>query len=434
MQKIVPMLGVLGLILTGCSQSTDIPVATTQESVAETQESVAETTADKSIDTIEIKEVSDKNEALFNLGKAVVLQEDSKNIMVSPLSIERCFALAIEGANGETKDQLVKAIYSNLDFDKASSEISEACNELHEHGSYESNDGGLDVLRNKKSAFNIANSLWVNSDADKFELKPDYKKTVADKYKAKAENISFKKGPEPINSWVNKNTDGMIPSILDVLNDTSRVVLVNATMFTGGWKDKFNKIDDKKEFTNADGCVQNVEFMESYKDDKYVQIKGRDAFIKNYDNGFEYVGILPNEGETAGELLKDLEFKDVSEMKSTKYDLILDFPKYKYDYDTSLINVFKRLGVNNAFNDKADFSNMSVDPLYISDAIHKTHIEVDEDGTKAAAITSITMDLNCAIGTEIPPVKELTFDRPFVYMIVADDIPAFIGIVNNIEP
>jgi serpin B len=426
MQKIVPMLGIMSLILAGCSQSTDIPVANAQESVAET-------TADKPLDTIEVKEVSDKNEALFNLGKAVVLQEDSKNIMVSPLSIERCFALAIEGANGETKDQLVKAIYSNLDFDKASSEISEACTELQRYGSYESNDGGLDVLSKKKSAFNIANSLWVNSDADKFGLKPDYKKTVADKYKAKAESISFKEGPEPINSWVDKNTDGMIPSVLDKLNDTSRVVLVNATMFTGGWRDKFNKLDGKNEFTNADGYVQNVDFMESYKDDKYVQIKGRDAFVKNYNNGFSFIGILPNKGETAEELLKDLEFKDISEIKDTNYELILDFPKYNYDYDTSLINVFKRLGVNDAFNDKADFSNMSDDPLYISDAIHKTHIEVDEDGTKAAAVTSITMDLNCALDTETPPVKELTFDRPFVYLIVADDIPVFMGIVNDIE-
>ena len=99
----------------------------------------------------------------------------------------------------------------------------------------------------------------------------------------------------------------------------------------------------------------------------------------------------------------------------------------------SLVKVFKKLGVNLAFGNEADFSNISDTPLHISDAIHKTYIELDENGTKAAAVTAITMDLTSAM-VEQTPVKELVFNRPFVYMIVSTDdkLPVFVGVVNKL--
>ena len=449
-KKLTTILLGTALLTTGCGINTpEIPSPETQTPIEtridneqkELKHSIpVKTDEQKDPDTpvtpIDIKEVSDQNEALFNLSKAVINTDTSnKNIMVSPLSIERCFALAIEGANGETKDQLVKAVYSNLNFDKTSLNIGDLCKKLstYEEITYDDDWNETDTTKN---AFSVANSIWVNSDIPDMKLKSEYENKVKEKYNAKATGIPFSNGPKPINDWVNTNTDGMIPEILNKLTPDDRAVLVNATMFEGEWRDKFTEIPEQQEFTDVNGNKQLVNFLSSYKDDNYVQIKGRDAFVKYYNNGFKYVGILPNENETAEDLLNDLNFKDVTDgiNNSTEYDLILTFPEYSYDYDTSLVNVFKRLGVNNAFSDKADFSNMSDTPLYISDAIHKTHIEVDKEGTKAAAVTAIMMETTCALPEETP-VKELNFNRPFVYMILSteDELPAFVGIVNNID-
>ncbi len=388
-------------------------------------------------ETMNIAKVTDVNEALFNLSKNVIqseLSDTSDNIMVSPVSIERCFALAIEGANGETREQLEKAIYSNLPFEDTAYKIGTICDKLsyYDVDAYDDKNNHIDETR---KAFKVANSIWINSDADDFKIKTEYKDRIGINYKAEEFEIPFSDGPNPINNWVNTNTDGMIPSILNDLTPDDMTVLVNATMFKGEWVDKFENDSPEKNFTDSDGSIKQVDFMRSYKDDRYVQIKDRDAFVKQYNNKFMYIGILPKENESTNELLKELEYKDIIKGlgNNTNYDLVLDFPKYKYESSMSLVKVFKQLGVDLAFGNEADFSNMSDKPLHISDVLHKTYVELDENGTEAAAVTAITMDLNSA-AIEQTPVKELVFNRPFIYMIVStnDKLPVFVGVVNKL--
>lgn len=419
------------LVLTGCNNAMDTPVVNTGHVVTEHAGS-ANITEGHVADHVIRKNAYDKSEALYELGKSVIVSShDGGNIMVSPLSIERCFALAIEGADGGTKSELVDAVYSGLPFDETASDISKVCDEISTYytDSSQDKDDGQD-------AFSTVNSIWTNSDMVNMQLLPDYVTNVGTKYHSTAKSIPFSKGPGEINTWVNDNTFGTIPSIIETLQPDDQAVLINATYFEGGWSDKFEPVSEAIDFTCSDGTVSNPSFMESYKDDDYISIKGRDAFVKRYNNGFYYVGILPNEEETPEILLSSLNYEDIKSGVNSfnDSDLILRFPKYTYDFDTSLVDTFESLGVHLAFSEYADFSKLATRPLKISDAIHKTHIEVDENGTKAAAVTAIIMN-DLAAMPEQKPVKELTFNRPFLYLIMSsnDDMPVFVGIVNNLK-
>jgi serpin B len=433
-KRIVSALLFLSTLLSGCSNAapatlTEDPPTTdnssngTLSNDAPSDESSSEADAPltESKEATLVKENTSGNapEAVYNLGATILdANIDNKNIMVSPVSIERAMAMALEGASGETYDQLYKALYGELSGDVVS-------NLSNLYKAYEDDEG---------ESFMIANSLWANSD-NNIELNPDYSKVLSEKFDAESESLPFSApdSVDRINSWVSDKTHQQIPNIIQDLHSDHNVVIINSTYFKSAWFDEFEKGMDTYNFTNADGTVSKPLAMYTYDTDTYLKIKGYDAFQKGYRNGFYYVAILPDESKTPADVIRDLSYEDIVNATPERATLSLTFPSYESDYDVDLTGTLKSLGMEQAFSNEATFDKICNDNCKLSSVIHKTHIKLDEKGTEAAAVTAIIMATTTAMPQE-KPVVELVFDRPFVYYIFnQNDVPVFMGVVNSVK-
>ena len=352
-----------------------------------------------------------KNGFNIKLIKSTIKKE---NYLISPYSIEIALNMLKEGANGNTKDEIEKVLPN-----RKISDIS------------------------IKNRVNIANSLFIK-DKYKNTIKKDFKIALVDSYDSEVLYDEFKT-PDVINEWVNKKTDGMIKKIINKMDDNFVLGVANAIAVDVEWAKQFDCNDTTKEkFTKDNGKTINVEMMHnSYTTDSYKYLESKDAkgiIIPyksydsktgkiDYDNGrnLEFIGILPN--KSVEEYIKDLTedglnnlIKSASSASST-YEIKLSLPRFKYEYS---VDNFKdslvKLGIKDAFDQyNADFSGIMKksdmdDNLYVGTAIHKTYIDLNEKGTKAAAVTFFGIDSYAALPQD-KEIVNIEFNRPFVYMI-----------------
>ena len=413
-KKILTALLLFSAMLTGCADTapeSDVEGAFLDTSKKDTPATEVNTSA-----ILKDNETGKAEEAVFNLGQAILDANHSDgNIMVSPVSIERALAMAMEGASGTTKEEIFKALYGSLSEDSVSGLSS----------LYETNGS--------EDSFLIANSIWTNSD-NSVTLNPEYEELVSSKYKASATSLPFSDPTtvDKINSFVAEKTNNQIPSILQGLNEDDSIVIVNTTYFKGGWINEFILGPQDYEFTNADGSITKTPALLSLGSDRFLRIKGYDAFRKDYDNGFYYVAILPEESKSPIDVMKDVSYSDIVEATPEFVTLNVTFPSYESDYSVVLNDTLKVLGINEAFSDSAAFDLMSSVSTKISEVVHKTHIKLDEKGTEASAATAM---INATTtGMMDKEVVDLVFDRPFVYYIFNhNNVPVFMGIVNTLQ-
>ena len=233
-----------------------------------------------------------------------------------------------------------------------------------------------------------------------------------------------------------KHTDGMIQKVIERLVPTDRMVLVNAVCFDAKWQNKYESDDIKdRDFLNADGTTAKAEMM--YSDEyAYLELDGAEGFLRYYDGPYAFAGILPPEEMTAEEYLAQLNGKSLYRMLTDVQDIKVraGIPQFTFDTDADLKGVLTEMGMQDAFSEQADFSGISESTgLKIGEVIHKTHVDVDAEGTKAAAVTAVTLQCNGVIA-EIEQ-KIVTLDRPFIFMIVDTNtnLPVFIGTVQNLS-
>ena len=233
---------------------------------------------------------------------------------------------------------------------------------------------------------------------------------------------------------------GMIQDIIDRLDPSARVVLVNALAFEGDWAEKFGDPDPSGKFTDYKGAAKKVKMLNGMLtgEGAYIELKGGKGLVKCYETGnTAFVGILPPEGTDIDAYINSLTGEDlVKAWKSRKnYDVRIQIPEFTYDYGTSLKDVLAAMGAARMFDPSAEFCRMTGtedNQVYVDDVLHKTHIEVDKDGTKAAAATAVIGKASSAL---LPStIKEVYLDRPFVYAIVDMEtgIPLFIGAVKTL--
>ena len=240
-----------------------------------------------------------------------------------------------------------------------------------------------------------------------------------------------------INAWVKKNTDDMIPTLLEEISPEAMMYLINAVAFDAKWATPYEEYQiSDGDFTAADGTAQTVPMMHSTERNFLSDAHAR-GFLKYYEQGYAFAALLPEEGLSPEDYLAALTADSLQEMLWNPEDceVCAALPQYAYDYNTELSAMLKRMGMATAFTDDADFSQITTDlPLYISRVQHKTHIEVNSAGTKAAAVTSVEIRCGSAIMEE-ERVEVVTLDRPFLYLILdtKNKLPVFIGIVNTIE-
>lgn len=243
-----------------------------------------------------------------------------------------------------------------------------------------------------------------------------------------------------INAWVSDRTHGMIPEIVSEIPPSTMLYLINALAFEGTWADPFDEaLIEEDTFTCEDGTEQSASMMHS-TESSYLENDQAEGFIKPYESFYSFVGLLPKEGVSVGELLEGLDGGGLSELLTpVDYTVAqIGLPRFSFAYDNELTDELSALGVTDAFDpERADFSRMGTcesGPLSVGMVLHKTYIDVNEGGTRAAAVTGIGMAGSTAPANE-PEVREVILDRPFVYLIVDQrtGTPAFIGTVMDME-
>jgi len=293
---------------------------------------------------------------------------------------------------------------------------------------------------NEDTKLHLANSIWIRDD-EKLTIKERFLQNTAAYYDSAVYKSAFdQQTVRDINAWIDENTDGIIKKILEKIDEDTMLYLINALTFDAEWESTYKSTAIRDgEFTSIDGDMRNVEMMHS-NEHYHLDDGNAVGFIKNYKDGnYRFAVLLPNEnisiadyieGLQYDELLKTLEDSQQTEVRAT-------MPKFSYDYDILLNDVLKSLGMPTAFDGiKADFSAMGEYPdenLYINKVIHKTHITIDGLGTKAGAVTVVEVNKESA-AAELPDLKVVCLDRPFIYMILdgATNLPVFIGTVIDI--
>ena len=339
-----------------------------------------------------------------------------KTTLVSPLSVLTALALVQNGAQGDTLAQLEQAL-GGLDRDTLNAYMRAYCDFMTE-----------------SEELKIANFVWTDSSA---EAKRAFLQKAVDSYSAQlfSAPLSDPKTVESINSWVKKNTDGMIPKIIEKADRYAVMMRVNAIAFDAKWETPYKRSDiEKLEFTSYSGSKKKTDFMCS-TENVYLKDGGTVGFMKPYKNGrFAFAALLPDENTGIDDYVASLSGDKLMKIFSSAKrgnEVNVKMPKFRAEYSTQLIDTLKKMGVKDAFDSKtADFSSLIENrDAYIATVVHKTFIEVDENGTRAAASTLVGADT-----MSLMEPYSVFLNRPFVYMIVDTEtnLPLFIGVQTEI--
>lgn len=358
--------------------------------------------------------------ATFSLELLKNEYKKGENTLVSPLSVLSTLAMTQNGAEGETLAQLEETL-GGIDRDTLNAYIK-----------------GYYALLGEGKEVNNANSIWLNSGV---VADPDFLKKVADYYSADVFSAPFAERAtyESVNGWVKKNTDGMIPEIISSPAEIAQMtmLLINAMSFNAKWNDPYTKNDiSDGDFVSYLSELQKAEYMHS-TEKVYLENDMATGFVKPYKGErFAFAALLPKEGVDIDSFVDSLsgeEFMSVLNTASTFSEVSVSIPKFKSEYSTMLIKTLEKMGIKAAFDpQQANFSSLLKDKdksLYIDTVIHKTFIEVDEHGTKAAAAT--------LVGVKEMAMREehtVILNRPFVYAVIDTEtnLPLFIGVQTEV--
>ncbi|MDE7361826.1 MAG: serpin family protein [Oscillospiraceae bacterium] len=350
-----------------------------------------------------------------------VISEGKDNAMLSPLSLNMALGLIDAGAAGSTKTALDTYLGSD-DYSGFASEYMEVVESQYNFKS--------DYIEEWKNVFEIANSFWANKD---LPFKEEYKSGLTEKFKAEVRNIDFgdkDNALKTINGWVSDKTHKMIPTIINDYSDDIAAVLINTIYFESAWRDEWTINEDYKQlFTLPDGSTKELPLMHNGVRSYFENDKAT-AFSCGYMNGLEFIGILPK--ETGDFTVESLDIPSLLESESYEYDVVASMPKLEFETEIPLTETLKSFSLSEIFDENAaDFSGMSDVPMYVSEILQKTKLELDENGTKAAAVTMATMQAN-GIAMEREK-KEVTLDRSFAFLIYdrAENQIVFLGKVTN---
>ena len=364
-----------------------------------------------------------KTTALQNSVKMTDLlsaEASGKNIMFSPTSLNFALGMIAEGAKGETKEILDDYLGTN-DFAAYAKEY------LDKIKAYNTEDESYGY----QSKVEIADAVWVDNG---LTLQEKFKNMVSDSFGAEVEAVDFsaaEKTCDVINSWCDKNTEGLIPKIItpDLINDNTGLCLTNSLYFESGWSgEPWNVSDTEESF----GKKEKTKYMTCIGDRYYENDKAT-AFGRDYANGLSFIGILPNdEGDFN---LEDLDIGGLLKSNPEYDEVDCKMPKLNFETNTVLNDMLSSLGLDNLFSGNADFSGIADQNVNVDTILQKTKLELDENGTKAAAVTAVTMECMSAAVENEPIIKTVELTRPFAFLIYdrSNDEILFIGKVISIS-
>lgn len=357
----------------------------------------------------------------FKIFSELNKQEQNKNLFIAPASLSTALTMAYNGADGATKEGMEKTLeLSGLKI----SDINQGYNKLLKILSY----------ADDKVKFNIANSLWVNKGTN---LKDSFVNENEKNFDAKLSELDFNlpDSLNTINNWVSDKTEKRIPKVLSKIEPNTILFLINAIYFKGSWSQKFDKEQTSdQDFNLIDGTKKTLPMMFRKADYNYYKGDNFQAVELPYGDGkFSMYVFLPDESSNLNEFYKNLNQENWTTWTTglKKSAGKVSIPRFKVEYEKELKDTLKTLGMNIAFSGAANFKNMIERSVSISQVIHKTFVEVNEEGTEAAGATVVAITKN---SISFNP-KEFYFNanRPFFNAIVEKQTGTilFMGSINE---
>lgn len=344
------------------------------------------------------------------------------NAFLSPFSASMALGMALNGAGGLTFDSMRVALRAG---EAPLSDLNSAYRDLLQ----------LYTTLDRTTELVVANGVWVDQG---FPVRPEFLATVRTWFAAEATTLDLQ-GPDAlgaINGWVKERTRNRIPKLLEKIDADEIAFLVNAVYFKGRWRIPFDpKRTSPREFRSARGESQSVPTMWLEDQIRYAQRDGFQAADLLYGNGaYAMTILLPEVGSTPGAVLATLTPASWRELDAAFHEakIVLTLPKFTFDYRRSLVDDLKAMGMRIAFDaGQADFygiADVRPERLYLTQVLQKAFVEVNEEGTEAAATTAVGVGV-----TSAPP--SMTVDRPFLFVIrerLTGNI-LFIGQVNELQ-
>jgi serine protease inhibitor len=397
---------VLGLLfLTGCEAPTDAPIRELPRQLTASEQSL----------------IRASNGFAFGLVRGVAQADAGKNVFLSPLSASMALGMTLNGAVGQTFDEMRATLgYQGLTQDEINASYRSLIDLLHRL------DPRVQML--------VANSIWYSQG---FPFESAFLQRTRTHFDAEVRGVNF---ADPatvgaVNSWVKNKTSGRIPTILKQVDPLDVMYLINAIYFKGTWTKQFDRSRTQNAaFYDARGQTRTGTVRMMHHDGPVAHFRGGDfeAIDLPYGGGaFSLTVLLPERGVSVNDLLGTLDQARWDQIVGgfSEAGLEVYLPKFRLEYEKSLVSTLEALGMVVAFQPgRADFTGMSPlgRELYISEVLQKTFVEVNEEGTEAAAVTSVTMRV-----TSAPP--SFRADRPFVLAIRErhSGTILFAGVINQ---
>lgn len=335
------------------------------------------------------------------------LGEKTDNWLVSPFSLQCALGMLSNGAAAETHDEI---LYTLGLSQYSQEEVNAYFKKLIE---------GLHTV-NSAITVKTANSVWGNAGVP---LKDDFQKMNIENYSAMVSQLDFSdpSAVDQINAWCNQTTEGLIPSILEEVNPTATVYLLNSLYFKARWESEFAPEKTQEGYFNtSSGKVVKADFMQTQRMAAYVENEWFTSTSLSYQNdSYAMRLILPQPEISIDQVLQALSESDENLWKNTILaDINLKMPRFTLENKMDLTPTLQALGMKKAFSGGADFSSMSDVATYISLVQQATRLKVDEEGSEGAAVTVIEGYLSDLMRPL--PEEEVDFflDRPFLFQII----------------
>ncbi len=365
------------------------------------------------------KRVAQDNEFAFDLLRKTIAEVPDNNVFMSPLSVSIALGMTLNGAKGDTRDEMETTLkMSGLSI-----------NDINEY--YKVMQTDLPTI-DPKTKLSLANSIWYNEG---YEVKKSFLDVNKNYFNAEIRELDFTKkwALDTINNWCARKTNHLIKEVLDYIPGDAVMYLINAVYFKGTWKTQFEKKNTiESNFTNEDGKTVKVNMMLlkdtfAYSEDDYAQYLD----LPYGNNAFSMTVLLPKNNRSTPDVLNNMDGENwntiISEMKQEVVEVHL--PRFTNKNKFLLNQPLQNMGMAKAFGPGADFTNIADDDLMISRVLHDTYIDVNEEGTEAAAVTVVEI-----VKSSFPMNQVVRVNKPFVFVIreKSTGVILFIGKMGNL--
>lgn len=345
--------------------------------------------------------------------------QKGKNAIYSPVSLWAALAMAAQCAEGDSRTQVLNALGAES-VEDLQEQVSQVWRRLY--------------TENGTSSLLLANSIWLDSGKPGSYVQETLD-TLAEQYFAGTYCVPMgtAEADKAVTQWISQQTNGLIGSGEPVVETDALTLalLVSTLYYRAGWKDAFQPEQTwQDDFTNGQGQTTQTAFMHRTASGNWCKAEGYQAAALSTDLG-EMVFVLPDEGTTPESLLQDSDF--LGKLEFDRFGPVeWSVPKFDVNSDLDLMETLHKLGVTDLLSpDKADLSALTDLEAFLSDAKQLARVKVDEEGVEAAAATILSFKLASAT-IEDPEVCVMDLDRPFLFVIRTENIPLFVGVVNQV--